>query len=69
MHGVLQRCHPARREDRGMTRRAQKHFVISVFSEADTKCDTSVGFNNLFGSRYCRSYSELDRDCLVLYVK
>ena len=29
--------------------------VISVFSEAAAKCDTSVGFNSLFGPKY---YSE-----------
>ena len=28
--------------------------VISVFSEAPAKCDTSVGFNSLFGPKYCR---------------
>ena len=33
--------------------------VILVFSEAAAKCDTSVGFNSLFGpSIYCRFYSE-----------
>ena len=32
--------------------------VISVFSEAAAKCDTFVGFNSLFGPKYCRFYSE-----------
>ena len=32
--------------------------VISVFSEAAAKCDTSVGFNSLFEPKYCRFYSE-----------
>ena len=32
--------------------------VISVFSEAAAKCDTSVGFNSLFEPKYRRFYSE-----------
>ena len=32
--------------------------VISVFSEAAAKCDTSVGFNSLFGPKNCRFCSE-----------
>ena len=32
--------------------------VISVFSEAAVKCDSLVGFNSLFGPKYCRFYSE-----------
>ena len=32
--------------------------MYTVFSEAAAKCDTSVGFNSLFGPKYCRFYSE-----------
>ena len=37
---------------------SQNPTVISVFSEAAAKCDTSIGFNSLFGPKYCRFYSE-----------
>ena len=41
--------------------RSRNPTVISVFSEAATKCDTSVGLNSLFGLKYCKTYSEEDR--------
>ena len=35
---------------------SQNPTVILVFSEAAAKCDSSVGFNSLFGPKYCRFY-------------